>query len=361
MDNINNSSNINNVDSKSIPKNLPKRISPEMLRARVSQKPAQQKEVPSASQVQPRKAEPELKHKSIEELLGKEFEPEKPKKQNYVDNVVHKSDKQVLKDYNKAVAYYRKTVKQYKRNTLKTHLKFKPVKNVFQKSIPDMLWFFERGKIKSILNKIDMTINYSLNRHKGVLTAIIVTILIMAVIATGVYLAFIITKNLRQEDLETVGEINLQFDGQGQRSSRIKNIKDARFNQDLEATPVVFNNTNIPLYIKFYITLEIAKGKNAMGVNIRDLTPNPNLSSDEDWWVDSNDGVAYYLGVLPPGEHMELFQTFQINADESLETAWQNKYVVATIYVDVCQVMGAGQEFPPAWSPYWQELIKETY
>lgn len=359
MDNINNSSNINNVDSKSIPKNLPKKISPEMLRTRAAARPMQAPK-PPVEQPQPKKIEPELKHKSIEELLGTEFEPKTPKKQNYVDNVVHKTDKQILKDYNKAVAYYRKAVRQYKRNTLKTSVRYKPVKNVFQKSIPDTLWFFERGKIKSILNKIDMTINYSLNRHKGVLTAIIVTILIMAVIATGVYLAFIITKNLRQEDLETVGEINLQFDGQGSRSSRIKNIKDARFNQDLEATPIVSNNTNVPLYIKFYITLEIAKGKDAMGVNIHDLTPKANIN-EEDWWVDSNDGVVYYLNVLPAGQSMSLFTSFQIKAAESLETAWQNKYVVATIVVDVCQVMGAGQEFPPAWSPYWQELIKDTY
>ena len=93
-----------------------------------------------------------------------------------------------------------------------------------------------------------------------------------------------------------------------------------------------------------------------MGVNIRDLSAKANVS-DELWWYDDKDGMSYYLFTLAPDDNMTLFNSFQIVGRPNLETAWQGKSLNATIYVEVCQVVDEGQEFPPSWATYWISLV----
>ena len=371
MDNINNSSNINNKPKVNVPKNLPKQLPPELLKAQMSGTQGAPKNLPkklpqnlqqqrSAINKQDNAIKPQPKQKNLDDLLNKDYsQPQQQEKP--VDNVVHQTDKQFLHQYNKACAYYRKTVKNYRKNVLKSTAKLKLVKNVFFGNIPDMLWFFNRRKVRNIFNKLDMVINRSVTNHRGVLMAIVIVVLISAIIGTGVYLAFIITKNISQADSETVGEISLNFEdvSEAKGGKTRLNINGARLNQNLEAHPTVFNNTNIYLYLRFYIQLDYVRGKDYMGVNIKDLSVKANLD-DEHWWYDDADGMAYYLFTLAPDDKMTLFNSFQINGKPSLETAWQGKSLTATINVEVCQVLGEGQEFPPSWATYWTGLITAT-
>ena len=353
MDNINNSNNPNNKQSSSVPpRNLPKKLPPELLKTRQnSQNFAKPQNVSTPyQQTQPN-------NKSINDILAGD-QPKVTKKEP-VDNIVHQSDKQILHNYNKAVKFYRKTVKSFKRKVAKSGLRLTPVKDVFSGNIPEMLWFFPRRKINGILNKLDNAISYSVSKNRSVFKAIIITILIMAIIATSVYFALILTRNLSSADTDTVGEINLNFedmDSETKGGNTRLSINDARLNQDLIAHPTIFNNTNVSLYLRFYIKLDYVRGKDYLNVNIKDLSIKANLDDDY-WWYDESDGMAYYLYKLSPDEHMALFNSFQINGHPSLETAWQNKSLTATIYAEVCQVLDENQEFPPSWSMYWAGLV----
>lgn len=363
MDNIDNSRNINNMQP---PKNLPKKLPPELLRARQNSQGLPPKAPSNFQQPQRVNATPKPTNQPTlniaEQTKNNAFKNNQLQK---VDNVVHQSDKETLKNYNQAVSYYRKTVKHYKKRVLKTDLKLKPVKDVFNNNIPDTLWFFERRKIRAILNKLDLAISYSVSKNRGVVKGIIIAVLILAIIATGVYFSLIITRNLNPNDAKTVGEINLDFSDIGaietKKGKTNLKIVDARLNQDLKASPTIYNRTNISLYLRFYIELDYVRGKDYVGVNINDLSVKANLDPNL-WWYDETDGMAYYLFTLSPDESMALFNSFQINGQPSLETAWQNKSLTATINAEVCQVLGEGQEFPPSWSTYWsEELVSQAH
>ena len=161
------------------------------------------------------------------------------------------------------------------------------------------------------------------------------------------------------------GQINLDFDDisavETKKGKTQLSIADARLNQDLTAHPTIYNKTNIHLYLRFYMTLDYVRGKDYVGVNKNDLSVKANLDSNL-WWYDETDGMAYYLYALKPGEVCTIFESFQINGHPSLETPWQNKSLTATVYAEVCQVLGEGQEFPPSWNMYWAEIVNsESY
>ena len=84
MDNINNSSNINNKPKVNVPKNLPKQLPPELLKAQMAGTQGAPKNLPkklpqnlqqqrSAMNEQNNAIKPQPKQKNLDDLLNKDY------------------------------------------------------------------------------------------------------------------------------------------------------------------------------------------------------------------------------------------------------------------------------------------------
>lgn len=338
--------NVNNVNAPNRP--LPPKLPPKMP---TNLKPQPQTQTPP----------PQPKQKSIDELLARsDSRSYAMPEEEVVDKVIHKNDKQIIKDYISKVSAGKRAIKKAKQRLLFNTTPCKSVKNVFAEDIPEMLWFYPHRKMRSIMNKFatGITLTTAPN-HKGIIAAIIIIFLIIAIIASGIYIAFILTRNLNPDDSKVVGEIVFNWEdtqsGKASTSTSL-NIDYARLNKDIEVSPAVTNNTNTDLYLRFYIKLDYLLGKDYWGVDINDLTTSCTIDSEK-WWLDSDANVVYYLDVLHPKEKMFVFHAFQINGDPSIEGAWSGKSVNAIIQVEVCQKISDDQEFPPSWNMTWYSML----
>ena len=380
MKDLENKNTSSSQNSSNVLKNLPKKLPPDFLRnhqSKATVPPNLPKKLPTnlahkrtnvninANTAQTKQCTSlqtdANKQKSLNELLEQNYDTNRRKEK--VENVARMGDNEYYKAYTKSVANYRKALKRVKKPVALSDLVLKPVKNVFFGDIPEILWFYSRSRVKAIAGRIDLTLSYRAPRRKGVLTAIIILILIMAIIGSGVYIAYILTRNLNPQDTEVVGEITFSLEDveHGGSATTKLSISGARLNKDLVIHPTITNNTNIELYLRFYVTLEYIYGKDYLNVDINDLSVSYPLD-EQTWWTDPTDTykVGYYMFKLAPKEKITLFDSFQINGASNIENDWQGKSLNAIVHAEVCQVLSSDQTFPPGWSTYWAELITNT-
>ena len=338
-----------NMPNRPLPPNLPKKL-PQHLNPQ--QRPTQSP--PQTAQTPP-------KEKSIEQLLSRTSSTQYTMTNDEpVDRVIHKDDKQIIREYRAKIANAKRNIKKAKQRLLFTDQHYNRLSNVYADGLPDSLWFYPHRKMRAIISRLDAGITLTTTTsHRGIITALIIIILIMAVIASGIYIAFIITRNLNPNDTSVVGDVVFNLEdtqsGTGKTTTSL-DINNARLNQDIEVSPAVSNNTNTDLYVRFFIKLDYLLGKDYFGVDINDLSTSCKTDSEK-WWLDSAANVVYYLDVLAPNEKIFVFDSFQINGDPSIEGAWSGKSVSATIQVEVCQKIGEGQEFPPSWNMVWYSMM----
>ncbi|MBQ7602647.1 MAG: hypothetical protein IJU58_00670 [Clostridia bacterium] len=339
------------------PQNLPKQL-PKKLPSQVAKAPNAQQQ-PASAQPAP---QPQPKEKSIDELLSRtsSYSYTTPQEPVMIDRVIHKNDKQIIKEYIAKVKSGKAAIKKVKQEMLFTDQHYKRVENVFADGIPETLWFFEHRKMRALINKFDAALTLSAGpSHRGFIIALILVLLIIAIIASGIYIAFLLTRNLNPNDTTVEGDIVFNWEdtqsGMGLTTTSL-NINQARLNKDIEVSPAVTNNTNTDLYLRFFVKLDYLLGKDYWGVNIEDLSVSCNVDNEK-WWLDSSANVAYYLLVLHPNEKIFVFDSFQINGDPSIEGAWSGRSVGATIQVEVCQKLGEDQELPPGWSNDWYAMM----
>lgn len=313
---------------------------------------------PQMPQPQPANT-PQPRQKSLDEILARKDSRSYVMQEEVVDRVIHKDDKQIIKEYLSKVASGKRAIKKAKQRMLFSDVPCKKVKNVFAEDIPDTIWFYPHRKMHSLMDKLatNITLTTAPN-HKGFIAAFIIVFLIMAIIASGIYIAFILTRNLNPDETKVVGDIVFNWEdaqsGKGLTTSL--NIDYARFNQDIEVSPAVTNNTNADLYLRFFVKLDYLLGKDYWGVDINDLSVSCNTDAEK-WWLDSTANVSYYLYVLHPKEKIIIFDAFQINGDPSIEGKWSGKSITATIQVEVCQRISEDQEFPPSWNNDWPSMV----
>ncbi len=350
-----NDNNINNFNQQNqVPKNLPKKLPSNLKNNPNNLPPKMPQNVVNKNQQVPPQQKPE---KSLEELLSR-----KQTSTVYIDEapakkVTFKSDKQLVKDYKKNVSQAKKLIKSVKKPIIKGAISYKSIKNIFDENISDILYFYPHKKIRNILNQFDAGITITTTpNHKGIITTLVIILLIMAIIASGIYIAYILTKNLGQKTADVDGDIVFHFDDK-ELTTRL-NITEARLNSDLPAKPTVKNNTNANLYVRFSVSLDFEMYAYYTPQNkIEDLSVTCNTNNDK-WWLDSTAGFAYYLKELQPNQTETLFDAFQITAnDPALEGVWAGRSLVATIQIEVVQVIGEGQEFPPSWSMVWYGMM----
>ena len=357
--------NTNNINQQNqIPKNLPKKLPPNLkkLDSGAGLPPKLPNKLPSNMQrhLQPQSQVPPQpqREKSLEELLSRKQTATVLVDESPATKISYKSDKQLVNEYKKNVAQAKKLIKKLKKPIIKGDIQYHIIENIFNTDTPDVLYFYKHCKVRKLLNQNDAAITITTTpSHKSIATTLIIILLIVAIIASGIYVAYILTRNMGQKGTEVDGDIGLYFDEPV--ATQRMDITNARLNTDLpvKVKPTIKNNTNARLYVRFFVKLDYELYQYYTPENkIEDLSVSCNADSEE-WWLDSTTGMAYYLKILEPNQTETLFDTFQINADPSLEGVWSGRRLVATIQVEVFQVIADGQELPPGWSVYWYSMM----
>ena len=360
--------------ASSIPKNLPKKLPPELLRNLQAKKNiqsnTQQSHVSKVANVNAtlsttqkltniNSASDRNTPTNLSDMLDKRLDITEQQSQGTYPS--HLDDKDFYKLYTHSVTNYHRAIKHIKKPMALTIMPLSPVQNIFMDAIPETLWFFPRSRVNAIINRLELTVPRK-PIGKRITTMIIIIVLIMAIIGSGIYIAYVLTRHLNPQDTDVSGDItfNLEDVEQGGSSTTTLNIAGARLNEDLTIHPTITNNTNIELYLRFYVTLDYIYGKDYLNVDKDDLSVSYPLD-EEKWWADAEDSdyVTYYLFKLKPNDKVVLFDSFQINGASALENDWQGKSLDVTVHAEVCQVLAEDQTFPPGWSTYWVNLITD--